>query len=680
MSAAKASGYAFALGSDGAYQTTIEDLPGEVTTYEYMIENGQGTGEAQYAVKYYWSNATSFDDLTAESTIVEIDPDPDAGQGFDRMFSVTLSIPNIKNELTLVKTDEATGNPIWGVTFNMYEDENGNGVYDDGEQMCFSDTTDTNGTLNITSNTDNGKALLDKGEYVLVEEALNGYVDEDTSIRVIVDDGGVHVDAGAAGDNVTVETGIGDLVYSLRGFAADDQIDSTLHEVKAQPQTAKTYEGASTSWSGSGGELHFQYRDKNDNNALTYQPSENGAATYTADAGWSRLDVTQCMDHGDTEYKKDLGAQGLNGIFSGDVTIHVTNRKLSSLTVEKKVDGTGAPADAAFEFTLKLADANGPVSGTFEAVTTHADGSSPTTQQLTFSADTTENSFTLKNGENITINDLPAGTTYTVTEAAADYYDQSVSPDANSSKTEDGLASTGTITSDPVTVKFTNTFWGGSVDYDRAAGVDISKTFTGRDMKPGETFTINVQPNDAASAALLGLKDEKDVLPIEFSGLVDGVKVTNDLTADKNIVFTEDNVGTYSYTVSEARPADDPIDGVTYDDTVYTLTIEATVDGDGVVSVTTSATDGDGFDKESTVSGSRYANFAIELSFTNTYTAAPDDGGEQGGDQGGTTPDDPKDAIPRTGDDSFAHAPALALLGAAVVAGGIVLRRRLTRE
>lgn len=362
------------------------------------------------------------------------------------------------------------------------------------------------------------------------------------------------------------------------------------------------------------------------------------------------------------------------------MTIHVTNRKLSSLTVEKKVTGTGAPADAVFEFTLELTDANGPISGTFEAETTHADGSIPTTRQFTFSADTTENSFTIKNGDRITIKGLPADTTYTVTEAATDYYDQSVSPDAGSSKTGDGLASTGTIASDPATVEFTNTFWGGSVDYDQAVGVDISKIFTGRDMKPGETFTINVQPKDTASAALLGLKDENDVLPIEFSGLSGGVRATNDLTAGKNIVFTEGNVGTYTYTVSEVRPADDPIDGVAYDDTVYTLTIEATVDGDGVVTVTTSATDGDGFDKESTVSGSRHKNSAIELSFANTYTAAPDDDGEQGGDQGGTTPDDPKDTIPRTGDDSFAHAPALALLGAAVVAGGVVLRRRLTRE
>ena len=684
VAAAKANNYQFLLGSGGGYEVTIENLPGDILTYEYVVNKNHGSqDDFKYAVRYYYvDGADSLQDVTASSTLIELDPNA-SGRDFDRIFSVTLNVPNVKNELTLHKTNADGTENLAGAVYTLYGDANGNGQVDADEQPVAEGlTTDQNGMVEIYSSVD--EKLLANGNYVLVETgAPTDYVLDATPIQIVVDDDGVHVNAGTADDNVTVETGIGDLVYSMRSFAADDQVDATLHEVKALPQTATAYEGESTTWDKAGEELHFQYQDEDDGaNKYTYLPSNSGAATHTADVGWSRLNVTQCMSdmHGDannTDYKEPLGEdQSLNGLFTGDVTIHVTNRKLSSLTVEKTVAGKGAPAGATFEFTLKFADANGPISGTFEAKTTPADGSSPTTQQLTFSADTTENSFTLENGDRITINGLPAGTTYTVTEAAADYYDQSVSPDANSSKTEDGLASTGTITSDPVAVEFTNTFWGGSVDYDQATGVDISKTFTGRDMKPGETFTINVQPNDAASAALLGLKDEKDVLPIEFSGLGDGVKVTNDLTAGKSIVFTEGNVGTYSYTVSEVRPADDPIDGVTYDDTVYTLTIEATVDSDGVVTVTTSATDGDGFDEESTVSGFRHTNSAIELSFANTYAVAPDDGG----DQGGTTPDDPKDAIPRTGDDSFAHAPALALLGAAVVAGGVVLRRRLTRE
>lgn len=796
VSAAKASGYAFVLGSGGAYQTTIEDLPGDVTTYEYMIENGQGTGEAQYAVKYYWSDATSFDDLTAASTIVEIEPD--AGQGFNRMFSVTLSIPNIKNELTLVKTNEATGNPIQGVTFRMYEDANRNGAYDDGERMCFSGTTDASGTLNITSNTYNDKALLDKGEYVLVEEALSGYVDERTPIRVIVDDDGVHVDAGMADDNVTVETGIGDLVYSLRGFAADDQIDSTLHEVKAQPQTATTYEGASTSWNGSGGELHFQYQDKNDENALTYQPSENGAAAYTADAGWSRLDVTQCMDHGDKEYKKDLGAQSLNGIFSGDVTIHVTNRKEGSLTVEKIVkteDGTVAPTGTDFTFTLKLTDANGnPLSGTFKTEKTDADGNS-TPGQLTFSNGVAQDPpIKLKNGGRITINGLSVGTKYEVTEVLDlnGYYHPSVSPATGDDDLSDGLTSTGTVNASGAIVTFTNTFFGGSVDYTANLDLTVRKRLDGRDMKQGE-FSVVIDPADDASANLFGLDnaDEDRVIPMPASP--DGERVSVDILDGLNdITFTAADAGKkFTYTVREQVPAQNPTNGVTYDTDEYTLTIEVSVD-DGVVSAKTQVSNETGVLREATTKPNISSTLPV-ATFTNTYeavgtteslsvtkeleggalsagqfsfkltgsdgapmpeataatnsangvvvfgpisfdavgeydytvtevndgqdgiaydenvdrtihvsvtdngkgalvakvtcgedgshfvnTVVPDQG-DDGGNHGGTKPSDPKDTIPRTGDRSFAIAPALALLGAAAV-GGALIHGQMRRE
>lgn len=161
VTATKASGYQFLLGSGGAYQVTIDDLPGDINTYEYMIKQAGGdVSTAQYAVKYYWSNATSIDDLSSNSQIVEINPG--AGDSFERIFSVTLSIPNIKNELSLVKTDETTGEPIVGVEFNMYEDANGDGAYNDGERCCFTGTTDNDGRLEITSNINNGEQVLTK--------------------------------------------------------------------------------------------------------------------------------------------------------------------------------------------------------------------------------------------------------------------------------------------------------------------------------------------------------------------------------------------------------------------------------------------------------------------------------------------------------------------------------------
>lgn len=366
VTAAKASGYQFLLGSGGAYQVTIDDLPGDINTYEYMIKQAGGNVDtAQYAVKYYWSDATSIDDLSSNNQIVEIDPD--AEDSFERIFSVTLSIPNIKNELSLVKSDETTGDPIASVEFKMYEDENGDGTYNEGENLCFTGTTNNDGRLEITSSTNNGEQVLAKGEYVLVETVPGGYVDEQISVRVIVDDDGVHVDAGDADDNVTVETGIGSLVYSMRGFAAGDDVDSTLHDVVAQAQTTGSYEGSSTVWGNAAADkTHYQYDDQTDglNYVRNESATDNGDATFTADAGWSRLDLRQCMTHegeDPIENKQNLGDQSLNALFTGDVTIHVTNSRIptdttlsgaENLQVTKNLVGTEWGTDWTFSFTI----------------------------------------------------------------------------------------------------------------------------------------------------------------------------------------------------------------------------------------------------------------------------------------------------------------------------------------
>lgn len=370
VTAAKASGYQFLLGSGGAYQVTIDDLPGDINTYEYMIKQAGGNVDtaqdtAQYAVKYYWSDATSIDDLSSNNQIVEIDPD--AEDSFERIFSVTLSIPNIKNELSLVKSDETTGDPIASVEFKMYEDENGDGTYNEGENLCFTGTTNNDGRLEITSSTNNGEQVLAKGEYVLVETVPGGYVDEQTSVRVIVDDDGVHVDAGDADDNVTVETGIGSLVYSMRGFAAGDDVDSTLHDVVAQAQTTGSYEGSSTVWGNAAADkTHYQYDDQTDglNYVRNESATDNGDATFTADVGWSRLDLRQCMTHegeDPIENKQNLGDQSLNALFTGDVTIHVTNSRIptdttlsgaENLQVTKNLVGTEWGTDWTFSFTI----------------------------------------------------------------------------------------------------------------------------------------------------------------------------------------------------------------------------------------------------------------------------------------------------------------------------------------
>ena len=635
VTAAKASGYQFLLGSGGAYQVTIDDLPGDINTYEYMIEQAGGdAGTAKYAVKYYWSNASSIDDLSSNSQIVEINPN--AGDGFERIFSVTLSIPNIKNELSLVKTDETTGDPIASVVFNMYVDENGDGTYNDGEHRCFTGTTGTDGRLEITSNTNNGEQVLAKGEYVLVETVPSGYVDEQTSIRVIVDDDGVHVDAGDANDNVTVETGIGSLVYSMRGFAAGDDVDSTLHDVKAQAQTADSYEGANTAWDDADAAVtHYQYDDQTD--GLNYirndNVTNNGDATFTADAGWSRLDLRQCTAHAGENpigNKQNLGDQSLNALFTGDVTIHVTNSQIpttSSLTISKTVTGTGAPSDVTFDFSFSLTDAGGnPVTGTFSATTHRADGTKSTADMVIF-AEADRNQLTLGNGESVTIDGLPISANYTVTEEAKGYYTPSVQQSSGTLNEDGSFTATGTIDNDGATAAFSNDFWGGSVDYDASIDLTVSKVMTGRDMTAGE-FAVVVDPINDESAALLGLANASENKVIDMPAANDGVEVSVDILNGLNdIAFTAEDAGkTFTYTVYEQQPDQNPSNGVTYDTARYSLAIEVSVDADGVVTVHTAVSNETGTLREMTTTPNSGGTMPVAV-FNNSYNATGELGG-----------------------------------------------------
>lgn len=378
VTAAKASGYQFLLGSGGAYQVTIDDLPGDINTYEYMIEQAGGDAStAKYAVKYYWSNASSIDDLSSSNQIVEINPD--AGGSFERIFSVTLSIPNIKNELSLVKTDE-DGTGLENAIYTLYTDENDNGVYDESIDKVAQDelATDANGNLEVYSNSDD--QILAHGTYVLVEKtAPTDYQLDETPILIVVDDNGVHVNAGSDTDNISVEAGIGSLVYSMRGFAAGDDVDGTLHDVVAQAQSASNYVGSSTAWfdaqdadGNTVAETHYQYNDEAAD--LSYEVASvegNGSTTYVTNEGWSRLDIQQCLNHeGTASPKQNLSdpdlpnyeqIEDLNALFTGEVTIHVTNRLIPTdttldgetyLVVTKNLVGRDWQEGDSFSFTL----------------------------------------------------------------------------------------------------------------------------------------------------------------------------------------------------------------------------------------------------------------------------------------------------------------------------------------
>lgn len=164
-----------------------------------------------------------------------------------------------------------------------------------------------------------------------------------------------------------------------------------------------------------------------------------------------------------------------------------------------------------------------------------------------------------------------------------------------------------------------------------------SKKLDGRELADGE-FTFE-------------LKDADGNVLQTATNAADGSVVFDD-----PVMYTE--AGEYTYTVSEKLPEDDDQsadgiqkDNVTYDETVYTATVTVTDNGDGSTSASVS-----------------YGNDGKLPSFTNTYVKPAE-----------PAPEEPTDAMPQTGDTSNVAVIGLGLAAIALVAGGVVLRRRTNR-
>lgn len=619
IAAAKANQNAFTVGSGGAYQVEIDNLPGDITTYQYVIDTydpNDNNDSAKYSVKYYWTNADSLDALTGASTIDELNPggNGSAGTSFDRVFSVMLNIPNIKNELSLVKTDADNDNaPIEGATFALYEYSDNFNVDNPGDALQTF-TTDGNGAINVTS-TDDG--LLTAGHYLLVETgAPEGYVVEKTPIEIVVDDEGVHVNAGTADDNVAVETGIGRLVYSMKGFAAGDKVDATLHDVQAQPQSTTSYP-TNADWQNIDGAdpIHYHYNDEggSDLKELIYVGTENGVDSYTAHAGWSRLDVTQCYEHeGVTNMdKQNLGNQDLSALFTGNVTIHVTNRVIpkdatldgaKNLVVTKSLVGRDWQDGDSFSFTL-AADPDDTTTldavkdGTVVLPENADDGTvvvsnetNPKTAafgDIIFKSEGSYKFIITENDSNVAGVSKDASTKH-VTVSATD---------------ENGTLKASVVTEESDELTFTNT---ADLTVSAADALQITKNLRASADTAGLVnaeegayqFTIKAvdtegdnQPTAADAAAKLGLTGDTTELTAGSAALTQGSgdnayvwsgssnPLTNDLT------FTAADRGkTFTYEVSEVVPTDGA-DGYVYDTATHTVTYTVSDDATAALSV-----------------------------------------------------------------------------------------------
>lgn len=606
IEAAKKDLHAFTLNTSGQYQVEIQNLPGDISKYYYLL-SGDARKDAEYTVAIYHTTASSIGDATPENTVHVYSDDIADGTNFKRQFATRLLVTNIQNRLFVQKTD-TEGKPVDGAKFGLYKstqvttDANGKAVLD-GDQAPY-DTLTTRSVANpvklegagvFPSTSDSSEPLV-KGTYFLKEvSAPNGFLLNDRLIKVIVDDYGVHADAGTVDDGVSTFVGVGSLMKSLGQFGAEGDIDNTLTWIKGQRQTSDgTLDGnGNLSWNndakGGENEVHLKYGANG--RVYQYGPTKAGEPyRLETETGWIRMGITQ-DEPGVTNAKgarADLGDMNLNALFTGATCVRVANEREASLEVMKKVmvpaGLTGKP-DAGFTFKFTVPTTAGK---TYKAAVFENAGTASEKQvgkmfdlengrEQTITADQTIRVYGLAEGDQYAVQELtgadkmPAGYKLTGRKQG----------DKNLTEEGDSISgriapqnSDGTVAKDNKLV-FTNSY---SVKSSvTLTGIKAKKKFTGREWTSADSFELCLRaadgtpmPDGATAAPVAGMK-----------------QVEKTVTSAEEFSFGEikyEKPGKYTYYIAETTPAkSDPswLGGVSYSSAEYKVTVTVKDDGKG---------------------------------------------------------------------------------------------------
>lgn len=606
IEAAKKDLHAFTLNTSGQYQVEIQNLPGDISKYYYLL-SGDARKDAEYTVAIYHTTASSIGDATPKNTVHVYSDDIAGGTNFKRQFATRLLVTNIQNRLFVQKTD-TEGKPVDGAKFGLYKstqvttDANGKAVLD-GDQAPY-DTLTTRSVANpvklegagvFPSTSDSSEPLV-KGTYFLKEvSAPNGFLLNDRLIKVIVDDYGVHADAGTVDDGVSTFVGVGSLMKSLGQFGAEVDIDNTLTWIKGQRQTSDgTLDGnGNLSWNndakGGENEVHLKYGANG--RVYQYGPTKKDEPyRLETETGWIRMGITQDVS-GDTNAKgarADLGDMNLNALFTGATCVRVANEREASLEVMKKVmvpaGLTGKP-DAGFTFKFTVPTTAGK---TYKAAVFENAGTASEKQvgkmfdlengrEQTITADQTIRVYGLAEGDQYAVQELtgadkmPAGYKLTGRKQG----------DKNLTEEGDSISgriapqnSDGTVAKDNKLV-FTNSY---SVKSSvTLTGIKAKKKFTGREWTSADSFELCLRaadgtpmPDGATAAPVAGMK-----------------QVEKTVTSAEEFSFGEikyEKLGKYTYYIAETTPAkSDPswLGGVSYSSAEYKVTVTVKDDGKG---------------------------------------------------------------------------------------------------
>lgn len=609
IEAAKKDLHAFTLNTSGQYQVEIQNLPGDISKYYYLL-SGDARKDAEYTVAIYHTTASSIGDATPENTVHVYSDDIADGTNFKRQFATRLLVTNIQNRLFVQKTD-TEGKPVDGAKFGLYKstqvttDANGKAVLD-GDQAPY-DTLTTRSVANpvklegagvFPSTSDSSEPLV-KGTYFLKEvSAPKGFLLNDTLTKVIVDDYGVHADAGTDDDGVSTFVGPGALMKSLGQFGAEGDIDNTLTWIKGQRQTSdgKLDGNDSLSWNNDAkdgeDEVHLKYGANG--RVYQYGPTEEGKPyRLETETGWIRMGIMQDERPKGTTSKgarANLGDMNLNALFTGATCVRVANEREASLEVTKKVvvpNGLTGNKDAKFTFKFTVPDGK-----TYKAAVFKNAGAASEKQvgdmfdltngrEQTITAGQTIRVYGLAEHDAYTVQELtgtdkmPAGFTLTKREQGGNALSgegDSISGTIAKQNADGTLADANKLVftntysvKSPVTL--TNAFW-------------AQKVLQGRDWKDGDSFKIYLRADKGTP-----MPDGAENAPV--SGMKQVVKTVEN--GDKfdfgEIEYTKP--GTYTYLIAEATPSQNDaswLPGFGYSSASYRVTVTVSDNGDGTLS------------------------------------------------------------------------------------------------
>ncbi len=449
---------------------------------------------------------------------------------FNRNFRSLIYIPNEQRELWVMKVDQK-GVPKNDAEFALYSDK------DCQTEVARGKTATVNGQAGLLifkpqPPKDGQTVRLGYAEMVWANGSGNNYYLKetkapdglnlnDTVIPVVVGTYAIYADAGNANDGVSVMAGVGRLTQTMRQYAGDNKVDITLRDITAygQYQEAGKTNVPPADWKDMklqttlanavlrSMDLHYKLNATVDYGLHDKDGGKIYKPFFVTDTGFIRARVEQNYpalvgtgdyegEASDTDVNKDqlsgvVGRENVNltNLFSLLNVVVVTDRapegqepNVGQLAISKRVEGSTVPADYTRNFTFKieLTEADGtPLGGSY-----YFWGQDKTGEIKNGDV------FVLHNDEKITIQGLPTGTKFKVTESKENgWY---VTPAS-------GIVEGDIKKGETAEAKFTNSKDPNTPVEPKTGELTISKTVTGQGNKEKDfTFMIVLSKDGAA--------------------------------------------------------------------------------------------------------------------------------------------------------------------------------------